>query len=489
MTLKIDSFFQKYFKLDERNATIKKEIIGGISTFLAMMYILVVNPSFLSQSQGIINNEDTFGAIFLGTAISSFVATFIMGIFANVPITLAPGMGINAFFSFTVASQEGFGLNYYEALVCVFISGILYCLIAISPLRLMIIKLMPKILKQSIVIMMGFFLAYVGLVNIGIVGPGNPVTSIGNNFDNSIVIIGVITLLIGLVLYFTNVKYSIIITSLIGILMLVINFLIDPMNLELKSAFSLKNYNNYNNFPNMISNFFNLNNWSNVFLNPLSYVAIFTFLYIDFFDTSGAIFSIGKSANLFTHDAKKDDKWLKKVNYVDGLGTISGAILLNSSVTTMSESEVGIGVGARTGISSIVCSLLLLLSIIFWPIMGPIMPIGEKNYQPISGHAIFTTGVIMIANLEKFNWKKTFNLPIIVMTILFGMLSYSISMGISWSILVYTLFHLIESLIIKNKDNNKFKNNHNINYLVICLFLISVTFIIIDSLIKIGIIN
>ena len=195
---KFISSINSYFKISDRKSTFKKEIIGGISTFLAIMYILAVNPSIIAN-------------------------------FANVPITLAPGMGLNAFFAYTVASQSGFGLNYYEALICVIVSGVLYCLIAITPARTKINEYMPKNFKIMIGAMIGFFLAYVALANIGIVNHGSPISEIGSNFSNSnpqypIVIVGTIALVIGVILHYCRVKYSIIITTIITIIMLLILF-------------------------------------------------------------------------------------------------------------------------------------------------------------------------------------------------------------------------------------------------------------------------
>ena len=428
LNLENKTFYKKidhFFKIGDRKSTIKKELIGGLSIFLAMMYILAVNPSMLINSNGINENQEYIAGIFLGTALSSFIATFAMGLFANVPMALAPGMGLNAFFTYTVASSDSFGLNYYQALICVMISGILYAIIAITPARLKLMELMPKNLKTIIVVMIGFFLCYVGLVNIGIVSQSGVATEIGHNFSPSknsqypIVIIGTLALIIEVVLFYCKVKNSIIITSAITVIMLLITWAI---NSEFTisngvQAFSIRDYGQFSSFGEMAKSMFDGNNWKLTFMNPASYVAIFTFLYVDFFDTSSTLFAIGKNMELIDDDELKETKWIKSANYVDAGGTICGALLLNSSVTVLSESDIGVKLGARTGLSSIFISLLFLISLAAWPIMGPFMPIG--SFQPVTGHAIFLTGMLMISQIRTIDFNKYLDIPILIINILF----------------------------------------------------------------------
>lgn len=496
--IKLKSFNNKvikYFEIDNRKSTIKKEIVGGLSTFLAMMYILAVNPSMLSNSQGITQNAEA--AIFLGTTLSGFVATFTMGVFSNVPLALAPGMGINAFFTFTVASESGFGMNYFQALVCVFISGLLYMIIAITPARKKINDSMPHNMKLAIAIMIGFFLAYVGLKNIGIINSsfGTP-TEIGGNFNplsNSnyhIVIIGTITLVIGIILHYSKIKNSIIITAILGLIMVLIAFAIDPNQGSLSESVKLQEYKDFGEFGTLMSKTFSSSNWKAALSNPLSYVAIFTFLYVDFFDTSSTFFALGKSANLNVLENEKNKiSWIKKANYVDGVGTIFGAVMLNSSVTTVSESGAGIAVGARTGLAAVTASILLLLSIVIWPLMGPMMPIG--GFQPITGPAIVLTGLLMINQIKEFNFKEYIDIPVLGITILFGMLGYSISIGFSFGIFFYVSLNTIIALkdYLKNKKinkNKKFKLNNNLNWMLYILFILSIIFILVEIMTKAG---
>ncbi len=492
-----------WFKISDRNSTFKKEIIGGLSTFLAMMYILSVNPSMLSLSDGleVADHQAATSALFLGTAISSMLATMFMGLFANVPIALAPGMGINAFFTFTVASSAGFGLGYYGALICVFLSGLCYAVIAVTPARTYINKIMPKNLKITIAAIIGFFLCYVGLVNIGIINQAAPISGIGANFNPTmnhywpIVIIGTLTLIIGVTLTFCKVKNSIIITSGIGVLMLLITWLVNPsftVNGTNTNAFSLQEWH-FEEFGNMISKMFNGKHWANTLSTPIAYVAIFTFLYVDFFDTSSTLIAFGRASGLSKEDESGAIKWMVRSNYVDGISTIGGSVLLCSSVTVVSESFSAVSYGARTGFASVVTSLLFLLSIAIWPIMGPLMPIGEiTKFQPVTGQAVFITGLLMIEQVSEMDWKKKLDIPVFALGVVFGMLSYSISSGLSWAILFYVILHgmnyIINRLKIK-KEIVEYDDLEKPNIGLIVLSIIAIIFIVFDILTKAGVIK
>lgn len=494
-----------YFKLSDRNTTIKKEIIGGISTFLAMMYILAVNPGMLTSSSGLTGIENANAAIFLGVAISSFVSTFFMGLFANVPIALAPGMGINAFFAFTVASTTGFGMDYFQALICVFLSGFLYTIIAVTPLRSKISRAIPSNMKLIIGVMIGFFLAFVGLDAIGIIkgsSIGAP-TSLGGMFNPTknanyhIVIIGTLTLIIGIILHFAKVKHSIIVTAFVGLLMMLIAYGINPNQGDIANSVKIQDYQGFGDFGVMLQKTFNGHIWAKTLSNPLAYVAIFTFLYMDFFDTSGSLFALEKLTNLNLSDtANKKNKNVQKINMVDGAGTIFGSLMLNSSVTTFVESGAGVLAGARTGLASICTGILFLLSILIWPLMGPFMPVGSAvlSFQPITGPIIVITGILMISQISHFNFKKKLDIPVLGITVLFGMLGFSISTGFSFGVFFYYAIHsvsaLSEYLINKKLNKNaKFEKSTDLNGIMLGLFCISILFIIIEILIKAGIFN
>ncbi len=490
------NWWRRYFKFDERQATWKKEIIGGLSTFLAMMYILSVNPSMLSKSDGL-NVNDPISALFLGTALSSMIATLLMGFFANIPVALAPGMGINAFFTFTVANQEGFNLGYYGALICVFISGLLYAIVAITPLRSYFNKVLTHNIKIMMSAIIGFFLCYVGINNIGITNNTHPFTQFGMNFlpQNNpyypIVIIGTVALVIGIVLVCFKVKSAIIITSVAALIMIAIayacnhNFTINGANAH--NAFQLQTYN-FSDFGIMFKNMFAQEHWAYTFKQPVAYIAIFTFLYIDFFDTSSTLIAFNQKLQLQSNEQHLwKDNWMAKANYVDGVSTVGGSLLLCSSVTVVSESFSGINYGAKTGIASIVTGLLFLLAIAIWPIMGPFMPIGDQGqFQPITGQAVFITGLMMIMHLKQFEWKKIIDIIILIIAVIFALHFYSISMGISWAIVLYTLSYAIYACCSKNKRKTIVEEHLSIGMGVISV--LSLIFIIFDILKILGVV-
>lgn len=248
---KIMTNVSDFFHFKERSATFKKEILGGLSTFLAMAYILAVNPSMLSNAK---DGASYTGVFFIGTAIASMVATLAMGLFANVPVALAPGMGVNAFFAYTVADKVA-GMTVSQALIATFCSGILYAIVAVTPFRSLLAKILPKNIKLAIGAMIGLFLAYIGLSDSGIIATGAGVfggqLSVGTNtkFGNigdPFVIIAIVTLILVFVLHFLKVKGAAIIAMLAAVVMVAIAY--GAGVADAKNAFTLKKYDDFGKF-------------------------------------------------------------------------------------------------------------------------------------------------------------------------------------------------------------------------------------------------
>ncbi|XBA51407.1 Xanthine/uracil/thiamine/ascorbate permease family protein [[Mycoplasma] cavipharyngis] len=480
------------------------------------MYILSVNPNVLSSafpSNSTINYQ---GALFLGVALSTFIATFLMGMYAKLPIVLAPGLGLNAFFAFTVAGQ--FGLGFSGALIAVFFSGIVYFFVAITPLRKYIIQAFPKNFRIAISILIGLFITYIGLVNTGLIVSREvgPPTNIGD-LTNPLVIIGLITLFIIVFLYFLNIPGAILIGILLGFLMLLITFLVTKNQNYSEAELTKTQYLNYfvglrNNFK--IQPYGDLKeigpllegSWSGIgkyFANPLFYVSIFTFFYIDFFDTSGTLILV---SNLLEKDQIKTEELFKKGNIVDATGTVCGAILGSSTVTSYIESSVGIKSGARTGFTTIIIAALFLLSIAIYPIFGPFFQVKSNNLpslQPITGPVLILIGILIMSELAHFDWKTKIDLPVLVMTVLFGVLGFSISTGIAFGSIFYILMHKIVYPIIyvlrkqdrsetKVVDHQKLSKKelalrflkYELNYPILVLGAVSVAYLVIFSLIE-----
>lgn len=437
--------FKKYFKFDSYNIILKKEIIGGISTFIAMAYILAVNPSMVSSSildpslpiDSPNNTAEAFkGGLFLSTAISSFVATMFMGLFAKIPVSLAPGMGLNAFFTYTVASQVGFD----SALTITIISGILYFIVVMTPARERISEIMPTNLKLAIGAGIGFFVAYIGLQDSRIVladESGSGLVSKLGNFSHPLVIIALVLMIIAFILHYSKVPGAIIITMLLGgivLIPMIVTGYIDGVSADTINP-SKVGYNGFETFKNVAAagwkGFASAEMWK----NPITYIGALSFLYMDFFDTTGTLISIDKTLNI----SEKDEKWLMKANLVDALGTIGGASIGSTTVTAFVESAVGISAGARTGFSAIITSICFGLSIALWPIIQVFMPI--DNHKPITGPILVLVGTMMITQIKHFEWEIAIDIPVLFITIVFMMLSNSIAYGIAFGSILFVFLN------------------------------------------------
>ena len=454
---------KNYFNFKEAGTTFKKEIIGGLSTFMAMAYILAVNPGMLSNAAG----GHYAGVFFLGTAVSALFGTMLMGLYAKVPLALAPGMGVNAFFTYTVATGV-LNIGLEAALVATFISGILYMIIAVTPLRQIIANLLPKNIKLAIGAMIGLFLAYIGLNDSGIIvsdatSPGflpphgvmsATATKLGNLAD-PFVIISCVTLLLVFVLHFMKVKGAALIAMLSAVIMLAIAK--GAGVADASNAFTLNDYKSFGEFKELSTSMWS--SFGKSLSNGKIYIAIFVFLYVDFFDTTGSLFAIGRQANV---DKRKD--FFIKANAVDAASTMFGSMMLTSTTTTYIESSVGVSQGARTGFASIVTGLCFALAIAMWPVMSPIMPIihsqagvasAHADIMPVTGPILVLVGSLMLSQLKHFDWGQTIDIPTLFLILTIGMLSYSISTGIAVGIIMHYIMNWVLFIrqLIKKKPS------------------------------------
>lgn len=447
---------KKYFRFDSLNAILRKEIIGGITTFLAMAYILAVNPAIVGDSLIIPGIEKPLkasiynGGLFLATAISACVATFIMGLFAKIPVALAPGMGLNAFFAYTISYQVGFE----SALSITILSGVAYIILVLTPAREKLSKLIPSNLKLAIGVGIGFFVAYVGLQNSKIIvdDPSSPalVSRIGD-FGNPLVIIALVLLIVGFVLHYSKIQGAIIITMLLGAIILIPTIAFNAIdNFDIDKINPAKiGYGDFSTFSNVIEGgwrgFTNKEMWK----NPITYIGVLSFLYMDFFDTTGTLLTIDRSIDL----SKTDPKWLSKANYVDALSTLGGAAIGATTVTSFVESTVGVASGAKTGFAAIITSICFGLTIAIWPIMQVFMPI--DGFQPITGPILILVGTMMVSQIKHFDWKNVIDIPTLFMTVIMMMLSNSIAYGICFGTLSFVLLNGslgIMQILFKNNE-------------------------------------
>ena len=423
-----------YFKLKEHGTDLKSEILGGITTFLTMAYILGVNASILS-SAGLTPNS-----VFFATAISSAVATIFMGIYANAPIALAPGMGLNAFFTYTVVLGSGY--TPAEALAMVFVSGIIFLLISILGLRKLIVDSIPTSLKQSIGAAIGFFIAFIGLNKLGIIISDQATYVTLGSFKNPTVLLGVFGLILTLILMTLEIKSAAFIgllsTAIIGIVLGLLG--ISGMPVLPDGIISLT-------FDTSSVGLF-LSGLSSILTKPESIVIIFTMLFVDFFDTAGTLIAvIDKIKGLVKseHPELKVDYNIDKMLYSDALGTIVGATLGTSNVTSFVESSSGVAAGGRTGLSSVVVGVLFLLSTLFSPLLSVIasIPVNDTLFlSPVVAPTLVIVGVLMATQLSNVDWHDFRTASSGFATIIIMVLSYSIANGIAAGFIVYVITNI-----------------------------------------------
>lgn len=403
---------ERMFHLKDHNTTIRAEIIGGLVTFFAMAYIIFVNPNMLSAT------GMDFTAVMLATCISSAIGCFLTAFLANVPFAQAPGMGLNAFFTYTVCL--GMGYTWQQGLTIVLLSGILFLIITLSPLRSKIIESIPAPLKAAISAGIGLFIALIGMLNAGIV------TANGNLLDMGAVtsgapLLAIIGIIITGILLAWKVKGAILIgilaTTLIGI----------PMGL---TTFSWSDAN----FSSLGLTFFQFDFPGLLALGVLPLLtAIITFAMCDCFDTVGTLVGTAGGAGML--DEKGNLPGGDKALIADAVATCAGACMGTSTVTTYVESSTGISEGARTGLSSVVVGILFLLATVLAPVAG-IIP------SAATAPALIIVGVLMIGNIAKIDWKDMEVAIPCFLTIAMMPFAYSISDGIGFGIISYTLIKL-----------------------------------------------
>ena len=399
---------EKLFKLRERGTTVTREIIAGVTTFLAMAYILAVNPGILSEA------GMDFGSVFTATAVSAAIATLVMAFCANLPIGLAPGMGLNAFFTYTVVM--GMGCSWQFALTAVLFEGLLFILLSVFGVREAIIKSIPANLRKAVAVGIGLFITLIGLANAGI-AKSDLGTIIGFvDFNNVSALVAIIGLVITIVLYVMNVPGSILIgialTTIVGIPFGVTTVPDNFKPLSLPTA----------------PYFFQFE-WGSV-LTVKFFVVFFTFFFTDMFDTIGTLMGVTEQAKLTDKDGNIPNA--KEALFADAVGTVAGACLGTSTVTSFVESSSGVGVGGRTGLTSVVTALLFILSLFFTPLFG-LIPAAA------TAPALIFVGFLMMKSVTSIDFNEiTEGIPSFI-TIMVMPFAYSISKGITYGVITYVI--------------------------------------------------
>jgi AGZA family xanthine/uracil permease-like MFS transporter len=399
---------EKFFKLKERKTTVKTEVMAGITTFLTMAYILAVNPGILSDA------GMDFSKVFAATAIASAIATLVMALLANLPFALAPGMGLNAFLAYTVVL--GMGYSWQFALTAVFVEGIIFLILTAVNIREAIVNSIPANLKRAIGVGIGLFIAFIGMQNAGIIVDGATLVSLNADWFKGAPGLAMIGLVITGILLAYKVNgallIGIVVTTIIGI----------PFGITKYAGGSFVPPTPYF-FPFEFTNILSID-----FI-----VIMFTFLFVDMFDTVGTLIGCATKADMIQSDGSIPN--CKEALFADAIGTTAGAILGTSTVTTFVESSSGVVEGGRTGLTALVVAILFALSLFLEPLFGSIP-------SAATAPALIIVGVMMMSPVKDIEWNEMTEAIPAFLTIIFMIVAYSIADGIMFGILSFVLLKL-----------------------------------------------
>ena len=414
--------FEKLFGFDSAKHSVRTEILAGITTFLTMAYILAVNPSIFGALAGMPG-----GSVFTATALAALIGTLVMALYAKKPFALAPGMGLNAFFVFTVCL--GMGYTWQFALTAVLLEGILFVILTLTKVRSWLLNAIPGTLKKAIGAGIGLFIAFIGLQNAGII-VNNDATLVGlGKITEGTALLGLIGLAITAGLVMAKIRggmlWGILITSVIGL------FIKDPATGE-----AITHFNGVVALPDSVGPIFCQFEWSHI-LSWDMLVVVFTFLFIDMFDTMGTIIGVHQSAGLVPEGNKRDDiPGMEKMFLADSIATICGACLGTSTTTTYVESASGVGEGGRTGLTAFSTAICFILALFFSPLF---LAIPGAATAP----ALIIVGVMMMPSVARIHWDDYCKAIPAFITIIMMPLAYSISDGILLGVISYVVCHAV----------------------------------------------
>ena len=402
---------QKLFGFNPKETTIRTEITAGITTFLTMAYILAVNPSILGET-----GMDK-GALFTTTVLMSALPTIVMALHAKLPLALAPGMGLNAFFAYTVCLVMGYSWQF--ALTAVFLEGIIFLLLTVTNLREKIVDVIPNALKNAISAGIGLYIAFIGLKNAGIIVNNDATLVALGDLSTGSAMLGAIGVVVTSILLVMNIKgallIGILLTTVIGIPMGVTN---------IDGVFSV---------PPSVEPIFMKFEWSHIFTKEM-FVIVFTFLFVDLFDCIGTVIGVANRAGLVKEDGKIPR--LKQVFTVDSISTLAGAAMGTSTVAVYVESAAGVAQGGRSGLTALVVAVGFALALLFSPIFLSIP-------AAATAAALVIVGLLMMEPVKNIPWSDySESLPAFICLISMP-LTYSISNGILLGMIAYVLMNII----------------------------------------------
>ncbi|NEQ77017.1 MAG: NCS2 family permease [Okeania sp. SIO2C9] len=409
----------KFFKFNQLKTNFRTETIAGITTFVTMAYILVVNPDILSKAIFLQSSGDLFGELVIATAVSAAFATLIMGIYGNYPFALAPGMGLNAYFTFSVVLK--LGISWQIALAAVLIEGLIFIGLTISKIRNQIVNAIPECIKQATTVGIGLFIAYIALINTKIiVSNETTTTSLGNlNQPETLVAIAGIIITSGFIArritgaLLWGILATALLSWILGIAPLpqgIVRFPELPTHLFGQAFLGLESI-------------IKTNIWELITI-------IFVLIFVDLFDTVGTLTGLGIKTGYFNQTGKSLN--LKKAFMADAIGTTFGAVMGTSTVTTYIESASGISEGGRSGFTAVITALLFILSIFFIPLLSAIPSFATAP-------ALLIVGVLMMSSVRNINWEDPAQSISAFLTIIIMPLSYSIADGLAMGLIIYPL--------------------------------------------------
>lgn len=438
----MNNFLEKTFHLKENKTSIKTEVLAGITTFMTMAYILAVNPSILSAS-----GMDS-GAVFTATAIASAIATVLMALFSNYPFALAPGMGLNAYFAYTVVLNMGY--SWQTALAAVFVEGIIFILLSLTNVREAIFNCIPKSLKYGVTCGIGLFITFIGLQNSKlVVGSETLVTMYpikeaikdGTIFSTGVgAILAFLGVLFTVILLVKMVPGAILIgilgTWVLGMICEAVGIYIPDPTLGMSSVFP--DFSAGLSIPSIAPTFFKMDFSGLLTLN--FFTIIFSFLFVDLFDTLGTLIGVASKANMLDKDGKLPK--IKGALLADSLGTTAGAILGTSTTTTFVESSSGVMLGGRTGLTAVTTAMLFLLSLFLSPIFLAIPAFATAP-------ALIVVGLMMISSIINIDFNDMSESAPAFLAMIAMPFMYSISEGIAFGVISYVFINAITGKLSK----------------------------------------
>ena len=451
----------KFFKLKENNTNVKTEITAGLTTFMTMAYILAVNPSILSDA----GMDPT--AVLLATCIASFIGTACMALMANLPFALSAGMGLNAYMAYTVV--QGFGYPWQVALLAVFVEGIIFIVLSLTNVREAIFNAIPMQLKNAVSVGIGLFIAFIGLQNAGLtVGSDSTlvtITSFTENFSTAGIsaVLAILGTLVTAILYIKNVKGSILIgilgTWILGMLCQATGIYVPDAAQGFYSLYPTFAVTDFTKLGETFGQCFQVDMSGVGIFNFI--VIIFSFLFVDLFDTLGTLIGVSTKANMLDENGKLPK--IKPALLADSIATSAGAVLGTSTTTTFVESSAGVAAGGRTGLTALTTAFLFLISTLFAPIFTAIPSFATAPALIIVGFLMFTN----ITNLKLTSENYTSAIPAYLCIIAIP-LFYSIAEGISIGVISYVIINLI---------SKKWREISPVMYVLAVLFILKYIFL------------